>query len=157
MSSARQDWQRRVRGEACPMDAPRPDSNDSWDLIAKLSVSSLYLSKDQTYRGRCVVIFDLRHAARPDELTLDEWNAFCADLYAGEQAVMRVVKPDHVNIESLGNVVPHLHWHILPRTLDDPRWGSPIWLSSLADMRELRLEPREQAELVAALRAALAR
>ena len=64
MSSARQDWQRRVRGEACPMDAPRPDSNDSWDLIAKLSVSSLYLSKDQTYRGRCVVIFDLRHAAR---------------------------------------------------------------------------------------------
>jgi diadenosine tetraphosphate (Ap4A) HIT family hydrolase len=152
----KESWERSVRGIGCPMDAPRPDSNEHWDLIAKLSVSSLYLSKDQTYRGRCVLIFDLRHAARPDELSAQEWTAFCADLHAGQGAVMRVLRPDHVNVESLGNVVPHLHWHILPRTFGDPRWGSPIWLSSLADMAEVRLEPREQAELVAKLRAAIA-
>lgn len=153
----RAQWERSVSGIGCPMDAPRPDSNEHWDLIAPLSVSSLYLSKDQTYRGRCVLIFDLRHAARPDQLTPAEWGAFCADLYVGQDAVVRVVRPDHVNVESLGNVVPHLHWHILPRTLEDPRWGSPIWLTSLADMREVRLDPREQAELVASLRNALRR
>ncbi len=149
-------WDRSVRGVGCPMDAPRPASNEHWDLIAKLSVSSFYLSKDQTYRGRCVLIFDLRHAARPDQLSPQEWAAFCADLYAGQNAVMRALRPDHVNVESLGNVVPHLHWHILPRYLGDPRWGSPIWLTELSDMRELRLEPREQADLVEALRKALA-
>ena len=148
-------WREKVRGVGCPMDAPRPDSNDHWDLIAKLLVSSLYLSKDQTYRGRCVLIFDLRHAARPDQLSAQEWAAFSADLHAGQGAVMRALAPDHVNLESLGNVVPHLHWHILPRYLGDPRWGSPIWLSSLADMREEKLAPAAQAELVARIRAAL--
>lgn len=153
----REEWERRVAGAGCPMDAPRPDSNEHWDLIAKLSVSSLYLSKDQTWRGRCVLIFDLRHAARPDQLSAQEWAAFCADLHAGQGAVMRALRPDHVNVESLGNVVPHLHWHILPRYLGDPRWGSPVWLSSLADMREHHLAPQEQAELAAMLRQALRR
>jgi diadenosine tetraphosphate (Ap4A) HIT family hydrolase len=153
----RDEWRKKVEGVACPMDAPRPDSTEHWDLVARLSVSSFYLSKDQTWRGRSVVIFDPRHAARPDELTRDEWLAFSGDLYTAQDAVVRTVKPDHVNLESLGNVVPHLHWHILPRTLGDPRWGSPIWLTSLADMREVHLEPGDQAELVAALRRALAR
>jgi len=148
-------WERSVRGVACPMDAPRPDSNDAWDLIAKLRVSSLYLAKNQTYRGQCVLVFDPRHAARPDELTAQEWAAFCADLYAAQAAVMRALRPDHINIESLGNVVPHLHWHVVPRYHGDPRWGAPIWLSSIADMPETRLEPRDRAALLEALRKAL--
>jgi diadenosine tetraphosphate (Ap4A) HIT family hydrolase len=149
------EWRGKVAGLDCPMDAPRPESNEHWDLVAPLSVSSFYLSKDQTYRGRSLVIFDLRHAARPDQLTLEEWTAFSADLHRAQDAVVRAVKPDHVNLESLGNVVPHLHWHIIPRYLNDGRWGSPIWLTSLADMREVRLEPRDQAELVGALRESL--
>ncbi len=153
---AAEEWKRKVAGLDCPMDAPRPDSNEHWDLIARLSVSSFYLSKDQTYRGRSVVIFDPRHAARPDELTREEWTALSADLYVAQRAVVRTVRPDHVNLESLGNVVPHLHWHILPRYLEDARWGRPIWLTSLEDMREVRLEPRDQAELVAAIRGTLA-
>jgi diadenosine tetraphosphate (Ap4A) HIT family hydrolase len=104
-------WQALVDGAGCQMDAPRPESNEHADLVAPFSVSSLYLAKNQTYRGQCVLIFDLRHAARPDQLTPDEWAAFCADLYRAQNAVVSVTKPDHVNVESLGNVVPHLHWH----------------------------------------------
>ena len=151
----REAWEKSVRGVGCPMDAPRPDSNDSWDLVAKLGISSLYLAKNQTYRGQCVLIFDARHAARPDELTAQEWAAFCADLYAAQGAVMRAVRPDHINIESLGNVVPHLHWHVVPRRLGDPRWGAPVWPSNVADMLDTRLEPVERAALVEALRKAL--
>jgi hypothetical protein len=58
------DWRARVSGLGCPLDAPRPESNDYWDLIATLSVSSLYLAKNQTYRGQCQLIFDPRHVAR---------------------------------------------------------------------------------------------
>jgi diadenosine tetraphosphate (Ap4A) HIT family hydrolase len=152
----RETWERGVRGVGCPMDAPRPDVNDSWDLIAKLGVSSLYLAKNQTYRGQCVLIFDPRHVARPDQLTAQEWAAFCADLFAAQGAVMRVLRPDHINLESLGNVVPHLHFHVVPRYVGDARWGAPIWTSSIADMLETRLEPGDRAALIAELRTALA-
>ena len=68
---------------------------------------------------------------------------------------MRAVRPDHVNVESLGNVVPHLHWHVVPRYVGDARWGAPIWLSNVADMRDTRLEPADRAALLEALRKAL--
>jgi len=102
-----------------------------------------------------VLIFDPRHAARPDELSPQEWSAFSADLFAAQGAVMRALRPDHINLESLGNVVPHLHWHIVPRYLGDPRWGAPIWLSAVADMQETRLESRDRAALLETLRKAL--
>ncbi len=136
------------------MDAPRPESNDFWDLVAPLSVSSLYLVKNQTYRGQCSLIFDVRHAARPDQLSADEWAAFCSDLYAAQQAVVTVTRPDHVNVESLGNVVPHLHWHIIPRYVGDPRWGMPIWTTPLSAMRDIRLDAADREMLLQQLRAA---
>jgi diadenosine tetraphosphate (Ap4A) HIT family hydrolase len=151
----RAEWQARAGGAGCEMDAPRPASNEHADLVAPLSVSSLYLAKNQTYRGQCALIFDLRHAARPDQLTPDEWSAFCADLYRAQGAVVSVTRPDHVNIESLGNVVPHLHWHIIPRYVGDPRWGMPIWTTPLSAMPDTRLNPADVEDLLRQLRAAL--
>jgi diadenosine tetraphosphate (Ap4A) HIT family hydrolase len=150
------DWQRRVDGHGCPLDAPRPASNDHWDLVAPLTVSSLYLSKNQTYRGQCQLIFDPRHVARIDQLTRDEWSRLVQDLLRAHQAVIDVTKPDHVNVESLGNVVPHLHWHIIPRYRNDPRWGVPIWQTPLDTMPDTRLDPGDRASLIEALRRALA-
>ncbi len=145
-------WTTLVSGASCPLDAPRPASTDHWDLVATLSVSSLYLSKNQTYRGQCQLIFDPRHAARLDQLLPEEWAAFSADLFVAQRAVARVVGPDHMNIESLGNVVPHLHWHIIPRYLNDPRWGMPIWTTPLAEMPDHRLLPAVRDGLIEAIR-----
>ena len=148
-------WQALVSGTDCQMDAPRPASTEHADLVAPLSVSSLYLAKNQTYRGQCVLIFDLRHAARPDQLTAAEWSSFCADLYVAQGAVVSVTQPDHINVESLGNVVPHLHWHIIPRYVGDPRWGMPIWTTPLSAMPDTRLEARDRERLLGQLRTAL--
>ena len=148
-------WQSLVDGIGCQMDAPRPTSNEFCDLIAPLSVSSLYLAKNQTYRGQCVLIFDLRHASRPDQLSPDEWIAFCADLYTAQKAIVATMRPDHVNVELLGNVVPHLHWHIVPRYVDDPRWGMPIWTTPLSAMSDTRLHVDDYAALLAELRGTL--
>ena len=65
---------------------------------------------------------------------------------------LRIVKADHVNIESLGNVLPHLHWHIVPRYENDPRWGLPIWTTAMTDMLYTRLEPDDHAQLLKQLR-----
>ncbi len=125
--------------------------------MTQLTVSSLYLARNQTYRGQCVLILDLRHATRPEHLSAEEWAKFCADLHVAENAMVRAVRPDHVNVESLGNVVPHLHWHIVPRYRDDPRWGAPIWLTALDDMPDARLSADERAQLIDAMRKELAR
>lgn len=153
----RTDWERRVSGDACPLCAPRPESNDHWDLIAVFSVSSLYLAKNQTYRGQCQLTFDPRHVARLDELTPDEYAALAGDLYLAQHAVARAMNPDHVNVESLGNVVPHLHWHIIPRYFGDARWGMPIWTTPLSAMPDHRLGETERAHVIEAIRAVLER
>jgi diadenosine tetraphosphate (Ap4A) HIT family hydrolase len=47
-----------------------------------------------------------------------------------------------------------VHWHIIPRYRGDPRWGSPIWLTSLDDMIDTRLPAAEQRALMEGLRTA---
>ena len=148
-------WHGLVNGEGCVLCAPRPESNDHWDFIETLSASSLYLAKNQTYRGQCQLVFDRRHAARLDQLTEDEYAAFVGDLYLAQHAVAAVLRPDHMNVESLGNVVPHLHWHIIPRYLGDARWGMPIWTTPLSAMPDHRLGEAERAGLIDSIRAAL--
>jgi len=55
----------------------------------------------------------------------------------------------------LGNVISHLHWHLVPRRRDDPRWGGPIWTTSLTEMKQTLLPPDERASLIAQIRAAI--
>jgi hypothetical protein len=93
--STEADWLARVHGQHCPLDAPRPSSNEFWDHVATMTVSSLYLAKNQTYRGQCQLIFDPRHVARVDELTVDEWTRLAGDLYRAEQTIVRVLRRHH--------------------------------------------------------------
>lgn len=57
---------------------------------------------------------------------------------AGQQHLLRVVLvvervlraelvPDKINLATLGNQVPHLHWHVIPRFADDPHFPDPVW------------------------------
>jgi diadenosine tetraphosphate (Ap4A) HIT family hydrolase len=137
------------------MDYPRPESTEFLHLVRKLSASSLYLDKDQTYRGHCVLIYDLGHATRIDQLSAEQWLALAADLRAAESAIFRTFQPDHVNVESLGNVMPHLHWHIIPRFKDDGRWGAPVWTTTVAEMPRKMLEAHEYPALAAKINEAI--
>jgi diadenosine tetraphosphate (Ap4A) HIT family hydrolase len=145
-------WEQLVRGTECPFDVPRPSANEHWDLVAHLEASSLYLAANQAYRGQCLLVLDIRHATRPEELSKPEWSAFCTDLYAAEVAIARAVEPDHINVAALGNVIPHLHWHVIPRYRSDPRWGAPIWPTNMKDMPDVRLTDAERALLIQQIR-----
>ncbi|MEP7359770.1 MAG: HIT family protein, partial [Anaerolineales bacterium] len=111
----------------CSLCPPRPASNAHTLEVAPLSISTLYLRRDQRFRGYCLLTIDARHATGLEELTAAEYNAFMSDLHQAVRAVRLAVTPDHMNYECLGNRSPHLHWHIIPRYRDDPRWGYPIW------------------------------
>ncbi len=141
-------WDELSAGRGCPLCAPRPEQSEFHDLVRKLSVSSLYLVKEQAYRGTCGLVFDPRHVTRLDQLTQKEWAAFSQDLARAEAAVHAAVQPDHINVESLGMTVPHLHWHIIPRYRSDPRWGGPIWTTERSEMLSVRLNEAERQKLI---------
>jgi diadenosine tetraphosphate (Ap4A) HIT family hydrolase len=149
------EWHKLKAGQGCPFDLPRLDNTPHWDLVVRLAASSWYLPHNQMYRGHGVLVFDPRHVTRLDELTSAEWQAYSADLHRVATAIMSVCRPDHLNVESLGNVVPHLHWHVIPRYKNDGRWGQPIWAPDVNAQPERRLAADDRAALLEGLRAAL--
>jgi len=149
------DWDTLAAGQGCAFDAPRADRTAHWDKVATLTASSWYLPHNQAYRGHGVLVFDPRHATRLDQLSAAEWAAYAADLQRVVRAIVTVCKPDHVNVESLGNLMPHLHWHVIPRYKNDGRWGSPIWSADLKEQPDRRLPADERARLLQSLGDAL--
>jgi diadenosine tetraphosphate (Ap4A) HIT family hydrolase len=104
-----------------------PKTNDDLIWIAELGISTLFLFRDQRFRGYCILSFGAQDATQLEALSDAEYTQFCADLRAAGRAIRAGMQPDHMNYELLGNSNPHLHWHIIPRYKDDVRWGRPIW------------------------------
>jgi diadenosine tetraphosphate (Ap4A) HIT family hydrolase len=72
------------------------------------------------------------------------------------EAVLRAfLRPHKVNLASFGNVVPHLHWHVIPRFREDPHFPNPVWGSRLRE-GIVPVPPEFRARVVKALRAKLA-
>jgi len=145
-------WQKQISGDNCPFCVPRVDENEHWSKVQTLNVSTLYLHKIQGYKGYCLLVFDPRHAVRPSELSSVEWSYFCTDLWRSQHAVERVLEPDHMNVAALGNQMAHMHWHIIPRYVDDPRWGAPIWTNTEEEMAIGTLPLHEFQSLIVKIR-----
>ncbi len=104
------------------------------------------------FPGFCRVVWRA-HAAEMSDLAPDERCHLLAVVDAVERAVRTVVAPDKINLASLGNVVPHLHWHVIPRWRDDSHFPAPIWAAAMRPV-PARRRPTD-ADLAAALRVAL--
>ena len=107
------------------MENPKDNKDVIW--IADLRSSTLFLFRDQRFKGYCILSFNLRDATSLESLSDAEYSSFFADLRDSSRAIREALSPDHMNYELLGNTNPHLHWHIIPRYRTDPRWGQPIW------------------------------
>jgi diadenosine tetraphosphate (Ap4A) HIT family hydrolase len=73
------------------------------------------------------------HATELCDLTADEKNQLMHAVFAVETAMKRVLSPKKLNLASLGNWVPHVHWHIIPRWDDDAHWPNSIWAAKQRD------------------------
>ncbi|MEW5719442.1 MAG: HIT family protein, partial [Chloroflexota bacterium] len=111
----REEWDARVRGEKCSMCEQVGLAENRYSfLVAQLETSNLRLAKNQYARGYCTLIFR-EHATELHELALEQQAALMRDLARAGAAIARVFKSDKMNYQLLGNVVPHIHWHIVPR------------------------------------------
>jgi diadenosine tetraphosphate (Ap4A) HIT family hydrolase len=73
------------------------------------------------------------HAAEFTDLPATD-RAHAMDVVAAvEQALREALSPAKINLASLGNVVPHLHWHVIARFADDAHFPQPVWAAPLRD------------------------
>ena len=123
----------RVAGcELCELSAPTVVDNDKFAVI---------LVDDANYPGFARVIWkdhvrEVSDLADADRLLLND------AVYRLELAVRDVMQPLKVNVASLGNVVPHLHWHVIPRFADDAHFPAPVWAQAQRTTDEAVLQAR---------------
>lgn len=84
---------------------------------------------DARYPGFCRVILNA-HVREMTDLPAEQRRRLMEVVFAVETAVREVVRPDKINLASLGNVVPHVHWHVIPRWVDDVNFPEPIWATA---------------------------
>ena len=91
--------------------------------VCQLSVSTLYLFKEQTYKGRFNVVYN-KHVGNLFELTDSELSSFMIDVSTVAKAINKVFSPDKVNYGSYADKGQHLHMHVVPKYEDGASWGS---------------------------------
>jgi len=107
---------------ACSGRWPRADHR-----VTDLGGSVAYLNEDQFFPGWTVLVFK-RHASELYELSRAERAGLMEEVSEVARALATAFDAVKVNYELLGNQIPHIHWHIVPRLAGDPAPGGPAWL-----------------------------
>ena len=104
------------------------------------------------YPGFCRVIWN-SHVREMSDLDAADRAHCMAVVFGVEQALRKLMHPDKINVASLGNMVAHVHWHVIPRFADDPHFPQPVWGLRQREISEARTV--DPAALAAAIQAAL--
>lgn len=81
---------------------------------------------DADYPGFLRVVWNA-HVREMSDLAPADAVRLMAAVQAAERALREVLAPDKINLASLGNAVPHLHWHVIARHRADAHFPQPIW------------------------------
>jgi len=105
------------------------------------------------YAGYLRVIWNA-HVREMTDLTESERGHYLRVVFALEAALRALLRPDKINLASLGNATPHLHWHVVARFRDDPHFPGSVWGTPV---REPAAPARSHAEIIESLAATLSR
>lgn len=82
--------------------------------------------EDPDYPGFLRVIWQ-GHVREMSDLEPTQRSCLLAAVFTAERVLIDQLHPDKVNLASLGNMTPHLHWHVIPRFRGDPHFPDPVW------------------------------
>ena len=131
-------------------------TQDGGRVIARTARLRVVQVDDPAFPGFFRVIWQ-SHVSEFSDLSQAD-RAHCMDVVALVERAMRLhLAPTKINLASLGNVVPHLHWHLIARYDDDSHFPRPIWGERLREVNALSCQrvqhnlPRVAADIKAAL------
>lgn len=128
-------WSRKLSGMDCPVCAAPCDARHPRYLLT-LPSGPVLLRPDGDFPGYCILYFH-RHVAEIFDLTPAERGRLIEDLDRLARAIAACRRPAKLNYACLGNEVPHLHWHVVPRYPDDGWWGRAFSQRPDSSMRPL--------------------
>ena len=109
------------------------------------------LVEDRDYPGFCRVIVN-QHVSEMTDLDAASRHRLMDVVFALEQTLRELLQPAKINLASLGNMVAHLHWHVIPRFADDKHFPASVWSEA---RRPGAPRPLDRAALSQALHARL--
>lgn len=138
-----------LRDDSCPLCV-----SEGGAVLWRNDVARVVLVDDPDYPGFVRIILN-RHHAEWSDLTDAEREQTSRLLLDVERLQRDILQPDKINLASLGNVVPHVHWHLIPRYRNDAHFPQPIWAARQREVASAILEARRAAvpALAAAVRA----
>ena len=104
------------------------DLQDIMDFITKLQYSKVYLFKDQYYYGRCVLAYCGTHYDELFEIPENERLGFMKEVSDVAQILKSVTKADKMNYAIYGDLVSHVHVHLVPKYRNGPEWGIAFYM-----------------------------
>ncbi len=119
--------------------------------IAELDHSYVILNRDQFFPGY-TLLFSKTHVTELFHLDRRVRGELMEEVSRTAKALFDVFRPDKINYELLGNMVPHMHWHLVPRFASEKVWPRPIWAEP---HDELFLTPEEYRLSIAQIQEAL--
>ena len=105
----------------CPLCQPSP-----FETLWQDTFCRVVLLNDADYPAYCRVEL-IEHIKEMTDLTPEKRAQMMRCVFAVEMAMREVVKPDKINLASLGNKTPHLHWHVIPRFESDKHFPNSHW------------------------------
>ncbi|MCB5188809.1 HIT family protein [Methylobacillus caricis] len=115
-------------------------STPGGDLLWQSALCRVVRIDDADYPGFCRVVLN-KHKKEMSDLSADERDQLMTVVFAVEEAVREVIRPEKINLASLGNMTPHLHWHVIPRFKRDRHFPNPIWGQSRRESLPQVLDP----------------
>lgn len=146
------DWDARKAGIGCPLCASlgSDTADDHALLVATLPSTEVRLERRSRLPGYCIVIWRHGHVAEPTELSPLAASGYWSDVVDVSRAIELEFQPVKMNLLTLGNWVPHLHTHVVPRFENDPAPGGPItWADIFDDEPTPPSSLRQQAQRLA--------
>lgn len=134
---------------ACPACAGRWPA--AAERVADLAHTTAYLHEDQFFTGWTVLVLK-RHATELFHLSREERAGVIEEVATLARALAAAVAAVKINYALLGNQLPHVHWHVIPRRAGDPAAGETVWSRPHPTRR---LSGEERAALIARIQAQL--
>jgi diadenosine tetraphosphate (Ap4A) HIT family hydrolase len=129
--------------------------NAGGELIWQDALCRVVRVDDLDYPGFCRVILN-QHVKEMTDLDPHERERLMNVVFSVERAIREIMQPEKINLASLGNMTPHVHWHIIPRFKRDKSFPNPIWGKANRETIAFPLDANTAARLKQAIQERLA-